>query len=125
MGRNSTLDARHTVNNERTDNNIRKDDTRKIRKYAWSVFQAFFTILYRIKNEPNITEEEKFSYGNLVRGQLSQYEVALAGLNGLSNVSKDFRDLITYFIILKYTTGTRRKVLLPHYKESAFSGRSK
>lgn len=88
-------------------------------------FRILYTILFRIKSDSVLTNEEKWRYGNLLRSQLTSYEVALAALNGLAPVSKDFSDLLTEFRILKYlpNPGSRRRLLVNYYPEAAFSPR--
>jgi hypothetical protein len=54
-------------------------------------------MLRRIKDDPVLSPEEKVEYGNLLRSQLTGFEIALAGLNGLSKVSNDFSSLVKAF----------------------------
>jgi hypothetical protein len=75
-------------------------------------FRLLYTILERIKVERSLSASERVRYGNLLRSQLTSYEITLAGLNGLSPVSKDFSTLVTEFHLLKYLPeGLRRRVL--------------
>ncbi|HEX8662900.1 MAG TPA: putative phage abortive infection protein [Beijerinckiaceae bacterium] len=87
-------------------------------------FRLIYTILDRVKSDPLLTGPERHRYGNLLRSQLTSYEIALLGLNGLSPVSKDLKDLIVEFHLLKYLpAGTRRETLEKFYPPEAFVGR--
>ncbi|NEU14083.1 hypothetical protein G3T14_18395, partial [Methylobacterium sp. BTF04] len=68
-------------------------------------------------------QRQGFKLIDAQRSQLSRYEIALVGLNGMSKVSNDFDDLIIEFRLLKYSTGTRRTILEQHYPEYVFKGR--
>ncbi|MCW4589192.1 putative phage abortive infection protein [Gluconacetobacter entanii] len=71
-----------------------------------SSFGAFFRTLYfildEIKNDERISPMNKFRYGRLIRAQLSENDISLIALNGLSSISKDMGELIIYFRLLKY-----------------------
>lgn len=87
-------------------------------------FRILYTMLHRLRSDRVLTEEEKHRYGNLLRSQLTSFELALAGLNGLSSVSKDFGDLVTEFRLLKYLPeGKRRQTLKRYYPKQAFEAR--
>ncbi|MER8981088.1 putative phage abortive infection protein [Mesorhizobium sp. M0870] len=87
-------------------------------------FRLMYTILQRISEDDKLSPNEKARYGNLLRSQISSYEAAIAGFNGLSPVSKDFSRLITEFRLLKYLpSGTTRRVLERHYPPEAFNAR--
>lgn len=87
-------------------------------------FRVLYTICYKIKNDNTLTDSEKITYARLLRSQLSGYEIALLGLNGLSRVSKNLSDYIIEFRLLKYVPEDERKVLLSlYYPVQAFSGR--
>jgi hypothetical protein len=87
-------------------------------------YRVLYTICFRIKTDGTLTDEEKIRYGNLLRSQLSSYEIAVLGLNGLSKVSKDLADYIIYFRLLKYLPeGERRDTLARYYPREAFLGR--
>lgn len=83
-------------------------------------FRLLYAILKRIQDDEHLSESDKNKYGNLIRGQLSNYELAIAGLNGMSTVSKDFSKLAIRFRLFKYTTGVRRRLLMLHYPKIAF-----
>lgn len=69
--------------------------------------------------------EEKIRYGNILRSQLTTFEVGLAGLNGLTKMANDFKSLIEEYRLLKYISNGRIKAeLRKHYSENAFKGRS-
>lgn len=87
-------------------------------------FRLLYTILERIKTDPVQKERDRFRYANILRSQLTSFELALVGLNGLSPVSKDFSNLITEFRLLKYLPQGRRRTLLGlYYPVEAFSAR--
>ncbi|MBZ9884079.1 putative phage abortive infection protein [Mesorhizobium sp. CA10] len=87
-------------------------------------FRLLYTILFRIKEDKVISAEEKRRYANLFRSQLSSHEVALAGFNGLSPVSKDLGLLIEEFRLLKYLPDEfGRSFLAGCYSSQAFADR--
>ncbi|TGR22447.1 MULTISPECIES: putative phage abortive infection protein [unclassified Mesorhizobium] len=87
-------------------------------------FRLLYTILFRIRNDKQLTVAEKRSYANLFRSQLSSHEVALAGYNGLNPVSKDLANLITEFRLLKYLPDEfGRNYLTKCYSQQAFEDR--
>ena len=88
-------------------------------------FRLMYTMLYRIDTDRILLPYEKIRYANLLRSQVNSYELAVAALNGLSPVSKDFKMLITKFHFLKYMPhGFRRSVFESLYAPEAFAARS-
>ncbi len=65
-------------------------------------FRLLYTILIRIRDDVILDEQEKYRYARLLRSQLTSYELAMAGINGLSPISRDFSDLLTHFRMFKY-----------------------
>lgn len=65
-------------------------------------FRTLYFILDEIKNDERISPMNKFRYGRLIRAQLSENDISLIALNGLSSISKDMGELIIYFRLLKY-----------------------
>ncbi|PGH54228.1 hypothetical protein CRT60_30945 [Azospirillum palustre] len=88
-------------------------------------FRLIYTILSKIKNDSVLSIDDKIFYSNLLRSQLTSYELALIGLNALTPVSKDFQDLITEFRMLKYLPehSRRKRILLKFFDMRAFQGR--
>lgn len=87
-------------------------------------FRIVYTILYRIKSDATLTCEQQAYYGNLLRSQLTSYDVMLLAFNATSGVSKDLSDLLTYFRFLKYVPpGRGRSILQDVYPEIAFEAR--
>lgn len=83
-----------------------------------------YTLLQRIKRDVFLSEEEKRNYGNLLRSQLTTYELVLAAFNGLSPVSNDMDELIVHFHLLKYIPpGQRLRALKRYYPDKAFTAR--
>ncbi|MGA9581643.1 MAG: putative phage abortive infection protein [Allosphingosinicella sp.] len=88
-------------------------------------FRLIYTMLDRLRSDDLLSESEKARYGNILRSQLPSHEIFLLGVNGLSPVSKDLRDLIEEFRMLKYLPpGLRRETLSRFYPASAFAPRS-
>jgi hypothetical protein len=88
-------------------------------------FRLIYTMLDRLRSDDLLNEAEKARYGNILRSQLPSHEIFLLGVNGLSPVSKDLRDLIVEFRMLKYLPpGLRRETLSRFYPDSAFAPRS-
>lgn len=84
-------------------------------------FRLIYTLLYRIKHEKSLSSEDKTRYGNLLRSQLSSYEISLTALNALAPFSKDLKSLITEFRLLKYMPpGNLRESLEKIYPIEAF-----
>lgn len=87
-------------------------------------FRIIYTILRRISEDRLLSASEKISYGNLIRSQLSSSEIALVGLNGLTDASNDFRAYILEFKLLKYLPNTPiRSHLERFYPTKAFEAR--
>ena len=87
-------------------------------------FRIIYTILFRIYNDNKLEDNEKIRYANLLRSQLSSYEILLLAANGLCPVSKDMRKYIVHFRMLKYMAGAanrRRYTIL--YGDEAFAER--
>lgn len=87
-------------------------------------FRIIYTILYNIKNDSVLSEEQKVAYGNILRAQLTSFEVGLMAFNATSIYAKDLIDLITYFRLLKYLPKKRRRVLGKIFPEQAYQARS-
>ncbi len=130
----AAFEARFWIEKEmKIDSKMSKEDvgklyTTKIHSRNESRFSPYFRMLYtiltKIKYDYILTDKEKHFYGNLVRSQMTSFESFIAGLNGLSSVSKDFSDLVTEFRLLKYIpNGARKKILFKFYKEEAFLAR--
>lgn len=87
-------------------------------------FRIVYTILHRIKSDLYLSEPDKDRYGNLLRSQLTTFEAALIGINGLSSVSKDLSTLIIRFRLLKYLPEKKiRTTLERFYPEETFKER--
>lgn len=86
-------------------------------------FRTLYTILRRISTNPNLSEGEKISYGNLVRAQLTSAEIFVIGLNGVSSVSGNFSKYLDEFRLFKYLPEEHKVILRPFYDPRAFDGR--
>lgn len=87
-------------------------------------FRLIYTILFRLKNDRVLTEDEKASYGNLLRSQLTSEEITLLAVNSLSDFAKDLKDLLADFRMLKYMPESSMKRRLRRILgSSAFLGR--
>lgn len=87
-------------------------------------FRLLYTILNRINSDNILTAEDKIRYANLLRSQLTSYELILIGLNGLSPVSGNLSDLVSEFRLFKYATpGPRLRLLKKFYPKEAFEPR--
>ncbi|WP_299424936.1 putative phage abortive infection protein [Sphingomonas bacterium] len=88
-------------------------------------FRIIYSVLYKIKNDKVLTEQEKFSYGNLIRSQLTARELYLLAYNSTHKVSKDLESLLVYFRIFKYMPdGKRRSRIEGNFDPDAFKERS-
>lgn len=65
-------------------------------------YRILYTILRRISEDKTLSDVEKRSYGNILRGQLQSREVFLLALNGLTAMSDNFSDYLVEFRIMKY-----------------------
>ena len=87
-------------------------------------YRLLYTLLLRIKEDPVLTQPQKYRYGNLLRSQLTSHEVALCCYNGLAAISGSFKDLIVEFRLAKYLPDQfGRKRLELYYPASCFAGR--
>jgi hypothetical protein len=87
-------------------------------------FRVIYSILDRIRCDDVLSEGEKIRYANLIRGQLTSYEIALMAINGLAPIANDLDKLIVQFRLLKYLpqNATRRR-LERLYPQEAFRPR--
>ncbi|MBP2466807.1 hypothetical protein JOH52_002828 [Sinorhizobium meliloti] len=93
-----------------------------------STLGAYFRLVYetldRVDRDPFLSDEEKDEFGNLVRGQMTSFEAAIAGCNALNDFAKDFKRLVIRFRLLKYArTGDVYDELTKHYPPETFQGR--
>jgi hypothetical protein len=86
-------------------------------------FRIIYTILHKTRYDPVLTEKEKFYYGNIVRAQLTSYDIGLLAFNSTSKVSKDLFNLICYFRLLKYMPLKRRRVFGEIFPSEAYEAR--
>lgn len=87
-------------------------------------YRIIYTILYNTKNNKFLSEEDRAYYGNILRSQLTSFEIGLIAFNATSPYSKDLADLITNFRLLKYLPKKRRKVLGDIFPDKAYEARS-
>jgi len=93
-----------------------------------STLGAYFRLVYetldRVDRDPYLSDKEKNEFGNLVRGQMTSFEAAIAGCNALNDFAKDFNRLVNRFRLLKYAkTGIVYDELIKHYPPETFQGR--
>ncbi len=87
-------------------------------------FRLIYTILKRVSDDKTLTDKEKAQYGNLLRSQLTSFEIGLTAFNGLLMEAKDLDKLITEFRLLKYLpNGSIKDLLKTIYPPEAFEGR--
>ena len=105
---------------------------RKLNLYFYphndSQFSVYFRITHniirKIKDDKIISDDEKIQYANLLRSQMTDKEVCIVGLNGLSPQSKRLPELITYARLLRYAPqGPIKKILDHHYSTETFEPR--
>ena len=87
-------------------------------------FRVIYSILKRIDVSPVLNETEKLDYSRLLRSQMTSQEVVLLGLNGLQAESKDLKDYLVKYRMLKYSQlGELRIALQERYPSETFTGR--
>ena len=88
-------------------------------------FRLVYTILRRIDEDKILNFSEKRDYGNLLRSQLSSYELGLIGLNGLCHVSKNLKYYLEEYRLFTHLPprSSRYRVLINYYDPKAFEGR--
>ena len=87
-------------------------------------FRMIYTILREIDREQHITEEEKIKMSRLVRSQMSSHEAIILGMNGLTEQSRDLKNYIEKYRMLKYSKdGDIKEILKTTYEECAFTER--
>jgi len=130
---------RREINKFRNDNNKefpKKDILLKIyndnfhSKYESRVSSYFRIVNYtfnKIKNDKFLDDQEKISYANLIRGQLTSYEVSIIGVNGLANYSGNMFHIVEEFRLLRYAKKNTylTQNLKIFYHKIAFSQRNK
>jgi hypothetical protein len=89
-------------------------------------FRLLYTILNNIREDEVLSEREKSVYGNLLRGQLTSFELVIVGLNALdTEIAKDMWSLLVEFRVLRYIPkGSRKDVLVKCYPAEVFERRS-
>lgn len=89
-------------------------------------FRLVYTILRRVDSDQHLSESEKITYANLLRGQLGSPEIALLALNGLAPISKDLSHYLTKYRMLRYLPMTKviGQHIEPHYEPAAFQPRN-
>jgi len=86
-------------------------------------YRIIYTILNNIKHDLLLSSDQKAYYGNILRSQLTSFEIGLLAFNATSTHSKDLADLIVEFRMLKYLPKKRRRVLGSIFPEVAYKGR--
>jgi hypothetical protein len=87
-------------------------------------FRLVYTILFRLRNDVTLSAEEKASYGNLLRSQMTSEEITLLAVNSLSDFAKDLKDFLAEFRMLKYMPESSMKRRLRRILgDAAFLGR--
>jgi hypothetical protein len=87
-------------------------------------FRILYTILKKIHEDPNLPEEEKIKYANILRGQMTSFEVTIAAFNAFMPEANDLDALLIRFRMLKYLPQQRlREILEGIYPDVAFRGR--
>ncbi len=86
-------------------------------------FRIIYTILHNIYCDDILTDDQKAYYGNIIRSQLTSFEIGLMAFNATSRHSKDLSDLIIEFRMLKYLPKKRRRVLGTIFPDVAYHAR--
>jgi hypothetical protein len=96
---------------------------------AWlgPYFRTLFHVFKLIDRNQNLSSREKVDYSNLVRAQLSRYELALLFYNCITPYGLEFKPLIERYGILKHLNAedladTRHKSDATLYRATAFLG---
>ena len=95
---------------------------------SWGVYyRLLHATLDRIDTDRVLLHSERIRYANMLRGQLTSFEVSLAGLNALAPFAGDFQYLIVRYRLLKYARSESfmTKVLRRYYPKKAFMGRKR
>lgn len=88
-------------------------------------FRLVYTILNRIRNDSVLTDGERCQYGNLLRSQLTSFELYMIAYNACSKRSKDLTAHIEYFRLFKYMENSKAKRRFVNiFKPVAFAARS-
>ena len=87
-------------------------------------FRIIYTILNNIKIDHRLNKDEKVYFGNILRSQLTSFEVGLIAFNSTSKYSKDLSSLVTEFRLLKYLPLKRRRILTGIFEEDAYAERT-
>lgn len=102
------------------DHNVAKNHEGEFSPY----FRAVYSLLRRVDRAKFLDEDEKLEYSRLLRSQMTGFEAAILGINGLTDYSKDLSDYIIRFRMLKYCPkGKIRTLLEKCYPPETFLGR--
>ncbi|ATE63466.1 putative phage abortive infection protein [Rhizorhabdus dicambivorans] len=87
-------------------------------------FRLIYTTLKKINDDKILNDGEKIYYANLLRSQLTSFEIILIGINALCPISNDFKKYVSHFRLLKYVPkGRWRQRLRLFYDDEVFAGR--
>lgn len=86
-------------------------------------FRIIYTILNNIDKDIYLTPDLKAYYGNILRSQLTSFEIGLLAFNATSLYAKDLDRLLINFRMLKYLPKKRRRVLGNIFPSEAYQER--
>ncbi len=87
-------------------------------------FRIIYTILNKIKFDDRLNDDQRAYYANILRSQLTSFEIGLMAFNATSKFSKDLKELMTDFRFLKYLPQKRRGVLGEVFDKKAYEART-
>lgn len=83
-----------------------------------------YTIMQIVFSDKILTDQEKAKYGNIIRAQMTSFEIGMLAFNATSKHSKDLSKLVEYFRMLKYLPDKRRRVLGEIFRPVAYAART-
>jgi hypothetical protein len=94
-------------------------------------FRIIYSMLRRISEAEFLSDDEKISYSNLLRNQLTSRELFVIGVNGLAEISGDLARYLAEFRMFKNLPEADKDMFLstcasvhPTYENAAFEGRA-
>lgn len=97
---------------------------RKIHRRARNFYhymRMIHNIFHRIDSDPHLTPLQKIELSRTVRGNLTNDEATIVGLNSLTNVSGNFYAYTCRYRLLKYAS--YKALLRDHFPPETFEGR--
>lgn len=126
---NNNIISKTTLDKSISKQNLIEIYEQNIDDFAGNLFSPYYRLIYTIlkfiHDEDSIDENEKSRFGNLVRDQLSNPEIAVIMVAGLRPVASDMSKYLIEFRIARYlNSGPIKTSLELYYPKETFQARN-